>query len=49
VIGTLGGVVLLSLTANLLVVLNVNQWYQQLIQGVIIITAVALYKQKGRQ
>jgi ribose transport system permease protein len=49
VIGTLGGVLLLSLTANLLVVLNVNQWYQQLIQGVIIITAVALYKQKGRQ
>jgi ribose/xylose/arabinose/galactoside ABC-type transport system permease subunit len=49
VIGTLGGVLLLSLTANLLVVLNVNQWIQGLIQGLIIIAAVALYKQKGRQ
>jgi ribose/xylose/arabinose/galactoside ABC-type transport system permease subunit len=49
VIGTLGGVLLLSLTANLLVVLNVNQWIQGLIQGLIIIAAVALYKQRGRQ
>jgi ribose/xylose/arabinose/galactoside ABC-type transport system permease subunit len=49
VLGTLGGVLLLSLTANLLVVLNVNQWIQGLIQGVIIIIAVALYKQEGRQ
>jgi len=47
--GTLGGVLLLSLTANLLVVLQVNQWYQELIQGFIIISAVALYKQEGRQ
>jgi ribose/xylose/arabinose/galactoside ABC-type transport system permease subunit len=31
------------------VILNVNQWIQELIQGVIIIGAVALYKQKGRQ
>ncbi len=49
VIGTLGGVLLLGLTSNLLVVLNVTQWYQELIQGVIIVAAVALYKQKGRQ
>jgi ribose transport system permease protein len=49
VIGTLGGVLLLSLTANLLVVLNVNQWTQGLIQGLIIIIAVALYRQKGRR
>jgi ribose transport system permease protein/putative xylitol transport system permease protein len=49
VLGTLGGVLLLSLTANLLVVLNVNQWIQGLIQGIIIIIAVALYKQEGRQ
>lgn len=47
-IGTLGGVLLLALTANLLVILNVNQWIQQLIQGLIIISAVALYKQKNR-
>lgn len=49
VIGTLGGVLLLGLTGNLLVVLNVNQWIQELVQGIIIVGAVALYKQKGRQ
>ncbi len=48
-VGTLGGVLLLALMGNLLVILNVNQWYQELIQGIIIIGAVALYKQKGRQ
>ena len=49
VIGTLGGVLLIGLTNNMLVVLNATQWYQELIQGVIIVAAVALYKQKGRQ
>ena len=48
VIGTLGGVLLLGLTSNLLVVLRVNQWIQELIEGAIIVGAVALYKQKGR-
>jgi ribose transport system permease protein len=48
VVGVLGGVLLLGLTNNLLVMLNVNQWIQELIQGLIIIAAVALYKQKGR-
>ncbi len=48
-LGTLGGVLLLGLTANLLVVLNVNQWIQELIQGRIIVAAVALYRQRGRQ
>jgi ribose transport system permease protein len=48
VIGTLGGVLLLGLTSNLLVVLRVNQWIQELIEGVIIVGAVALYKQKQR-
>jgi ribose/xylose/arabinose/galactoside ABC-type transport system permease subunit len=46
VIGTLGGVMLLGLTSNLLVVLRVNQWIQELIEGAIIVGAVALYKQK---
>lgn len=46
VIGTLGGVLLLGLTSNLLVVLRVNQWIQELIEGAIIVGAVALYKQK---
>jgi ribose transport system permease protein len=47
VIGTLGGVLLLGLTANLLVMLGVNQFIQGLIQGIIIVGAVALYKQEG--
>lgn len=47
--GTLGGVLLLGLIGNLLVVLNVNQWLRDLIEGVIIVIAVALYKQKGRE
>lgn len=46
VVGTLGGVLLLSVTANLLVMLGVNQFIQGLIQGVIIVVAVALYKQQ---
>ncbi|MCC7452423.1 MAG: ABC transporter permease [Anaerolineae bacterium] len=48
-IGTFGGVLLLGLITNLLVVLNVNQWIRDLIQGIVIVSAVALYKQKGRQ
>lgn len=44
--GTLGGVLLLSLTSNLLVMLKVDRFYQELAQGVIIIIAVALYKQQ---
>ncbi len=49
VVGTVGGVLLLGLVTNLLVVLNVNQWLRDLIQGIIIVAAVALYKQKGRR
>jgi ribose/xylose/arabinose/galactoside ABC-type transport system permease subunit len=48
-IGVVGGVLLLTITANLLVILNVNQWIQELVQGLIIVGAVALYKQKGRR
>lgn len=45
-IGTLGGVLLLGLTANMLIVLNADQFLRQLIQGLIIVTAVALYRQE---
>jgi ribose/xylose/arabinose/galactoside ABC-type transport system permease subunit len=48
-IGTLGGVLLLALTNNMLVMLNVNQWYQQLIEGLIIVGSVALYNQRSRR
>ncbi len=47
VLGTLGGVLLLGITANLLVMLGVSQFILGLIQGVIIVAAVALYKQEG--
>jgi ribose/xylose/arabinose/galactoside ABC-type transport system permease subunit len=47
-IGTLGGVLLMGLTNNLLVILRVSSWYQDLIQGLVIVGAVALYKQKRR-
>jgi len=47
VLGTVGGVLLLGITANLLVMLGVNQFVQGLIQGLIIVLAVALYKQEG--
>ncbi|MCA0454344.1 MAG: ABC transporter permease [Chloroflexi bacterium] len=45
VIGTIGGVLLLTILANLLVTLNVPQYYQGLIEGAVIVAAVALYKQ----
>jgi ribose/xylose/arabinose/galactoside ABC-type transport system permease subunit len=47
VLGTIGGVLLLVLTQNLLVVLSVNRFIQELIQGLIIVAAVALYKQNS--
>ena len=47
-IGTLGGVLIMGLTNNVLVILNVSSWYQDLIQGLVIVGAVALYKQKRR-
>ncbi len=47
-IGTLGGVLLMGVTNNVLVVLNVSSWYQELIQGLVIVGAVALYKQRRR-
>lgn len=47
VVGTLGGVLLLGVTANLLVMLGVNQFIQGLVQGLIIVAAVAIYKQEG--
>ncbi len=45
-IGTLGGVFLLGLINNIMVMSNVNMYYQLLIKGIIVILAVAIYKQK---
>lgn len=43
--GTLAGVLLLTVISNILNLLNVHTWYQQVIKGLIILFAVAVYKQ----
>ena len=48
VTGVLGGILLLTFTDNLLVVLGVNQFISGLIKGIIFVAAVALYKQADR-
>jgi ribose/xylose/arabinose/galactoside ABC-type transport system permease subunit len=45
-IGTLAGVWILGLVNNILNLLRVSQWYQQLVKGLIIVAAVAIYKQR---
>jgi ribose transport system permease protein len=49
VLGTLLGVYLISLLNNLLNFLDVSTFYQWIIQGLIIITAVAIHVERGRQ
>jgi ribose transport system permease protein len=46
VIGTLGGVILLTLLSNFFNLMQVNIFYQQLLLGVIVLVAVAAYKSK---
>jgi len=48
-IGTLGGVLLVAVLSNLLNLMNVDNWYQQIIKGAILLMAVALYRQRGEQ
>jgi ribose transport system permease protein len=45
VMGTIGGVLVLALLANLMVLLNVQQQYQGLIEGIVIVSSIALYNQ----
>jgi ribose/xylose/arabinose/galactoside ABC-type transport system permease subunit len=40
----LGGVLLLTFTDNLLVILGVSQFYGGIIKGLIFVAAVSLYK-----
>jgi len=47
-VGTLVGVLLLGLINNVLNILQISVWYQQLIKGFIIVGAIALYRQPGR-
>jgi ribose/xylose/arabinose/galactoside ABC-type transport system permease subunit len=46
VMGTIAGVLILSFVGNIMTLEQVSSWYQQLIKGAIIITAVAVYKQR---
>lgn len=48
-IGTLGGVILLTLLGNVFNMLQVNIYYQQLLLGLIVLVAVAAYKVRSNQ
>lgn len=48
VLGTVGGVLLLAVLANLMVLLNVQQQFQGLIEGVVIVASIALYNQEKK-
>lgn len=43
-IGTLGGVLLIAVLSNFLNLMNVDNWYQQVIKGLILLVAVAAYR-----
>ncbi len=45
VVGTMGGVLMIAVLSNLLNLLNVSTWYQQIAKGLIIIVAVSVYRQ----
>jgi ribose transport system permease protein len=49
VAGTLGGVLLLGTINNMLDLLQVDSRYQQLIKGLIILLAVALYRERRKR
>jgi ribose transport system permease protein len=44
--GTLAGVIILTLINNVMVILGVSVWYQQLIKGLVVLLVVATYKQR---
>lgn len=45
VLGTIGGVLVLSVLANLMVLFNVPQQFQGLIEGAVIVASIALYNE----
>ncbi len=47
-VGTLAGVLILGLINNIMNLLNISVWYQQLIKGVIILVAVGIYRQERK-
>ena len=44
--GAFGGITALAMSSNLINILRFDMWYQRLIKGVLIVVAVAIYKQK---
>jgi len=48
VIGVLGGALVLGFLNDLFNTLQVNAFYQELIQGLIILAALGIYRQKVR-
>jgi ribose transport system permease protein len=48
IVGTLGGVLLLTLVNNVFNLLQISSWYQGMLKGAIILLAVAVYRQKRR-
>jgi ribose transport system permease protein len=48
IVGTLGGVLLLTLVGNVFNLLQISSWYQGMLKGAIILLAVALYRQRRR-
>jgi ribose transport system permease protein len=48
VVGTLGGVLLLTLVGNVFDLLQISSWYQGMLKGAIILLAVAVYRQRRR-
>ena len=45
--GTIAGVIILTLINNVMVILGVSMWYQQLIKGLVVLLVVAIYKQRA--
>ncbi len=48
IVGTLGGVLLLTLVNNVFDLLQISSWYQGMLKGAIILLAVAVYRQRRR-
>lgn len=46
-LGALGGVLILALINNIMILVGVSMFYQQMIKGIIVLTAVAIYKQRA--
>jgi ribose transport system permease protein len=45
-VGAIGGVLSLNMANNLMNILQVSVWYQRVLKGLIVVLAVAAYKQR---